>query len=162
MKCYARGRCHRRNDISTECDSWAYLRITSERPLAEICDHLGFESDEPSWSIGDQRQNAPHSLYKFSCWKLKSGLEVGAPLDAHLISLWQRMASHRDVLCSLPNDMSACVQCVAHFKSHRDKVAIAAGHYSTAAYYQMNIDCDFYFEDDFGHEEDGKPYWLWS
>lgn len=78
-----------------------------------------------------------------------------------MMALWQRIETHRRVLCELPDKMSSYIQCVGHFKSHHDKLAIAAGHYATAAYYQMNIDCDFYFDDDFGHDEKGKPYWFW-
>ena len=57
--------------------------------------------------------------------------------------------------------MESSVICVGHFGSHLDSVEIASGHFATAAYYKLSLDFDFYFEDDFGHEEEGKPYWSW-
>ncbi len=59
--------------------------------------------------------------------------------------------------------MSSRISCVAHFKSHRDNISIAAGHFSTAAYYRIDLDFDFYFYFDykFGNENEGKLYWSW-
>lgn len=57
--------------------------------------------------------------------------------------------------------MQGFIQFVAFFKTHRDHLSLASGHFSTAASYRLIIDFDFYFEDDFGHDEGGQPYWSW-
>lgn len=92
---------------------------------------------------------------------MNSGLEVGLPLDNHLKALWNKMKLIRPAIQNLPNEMSGMIQCVGQFKSHRDPFTLSSGHYATAAAYGLTTDFDFYFDDDFGHEEIGKSYWDW-
>jgi hypothetical protein len=92
---------------------------------------------------------------------MNSGLEIGLPLDKQLKALWAKLELIGPAVRDLPNEMSGVIQCVGHFKSHLDPFVLASGHYATAAAYQLSIDCDFYFDDDFGDEAAGKPYWTW-
>lgn len=92
---------------------------------------------------------------------MKSGLKHGLPLEDHLTVLWQKMEHIREKVCEMPDGMHGVIQCVGYFKSHRDVCALSAGHYITAAYYQLKIDFDFYFDDCFGHEDEEMPYWKW-
>jgi hypothetical protein len=71
------------------------------------------------------------------------------------------MADYRGRIINLPEEVSRKVSCVGVFNSHLDTIEIASGHFTTAAYYNLTLDCDFYYEDDFGHDDLGKPYWSW-
>ncbi|SLN20850.1 hypothetical protein ROA7450_00723 [Roseovarius albus] len=146
---------------SAEYDSYAYFGVTSELLLADINTYFGIPGEERSWSIGDIRKLGPGGKYELSSWKMKSGLKPGLPLEDHLTALWRRMERIREKVCEIPDEMHGVIQCVGYFKSHRDVCALSAGHYITAAYYQLNIDFDLYFDDDFGHENEGMPYWKW-
>ncbi len=146
---------------SVEYDGYAYFGVTSDLPLSEINTYFGMSGEERSWSIGDIRKLGPGGHYESSSWKMKSGLKAGLPLESHLTALWRRMAPIRNEVCEMPDAMHGVIQCVAYFNSHRDAFTLPAGHYITAAYYQLNIDFDFYFEDLFGHEDEGMPYWKW-
>jgi hypothetical protein len=144
---------------STEYGSWAYLKLISQAPLEAICAHVGSSGDGRSWSIGDSsRTGVPH---RHSLWTLDSGLEKGVPLDAHIRALWKRIAAIRPEICSLPDEMTRVIQCVGHFKDHNDACKLSSGHFATAAFYRLDWDFDFYFDDDFGSEDEGKPYWEW-
>ncbi len=144
-------------------DGWAYFKIDSSLPLSAIAGHMGMDGEERSWSLGDVRFPVGNTRVRrtFSRWHLQSGVARGRPLDEHLRALWRRMSPLRSAIISLPDDMRRTVQCVAHFASHEDRFALASGHLATLAYYRANIDCDFYFEDGFGREEEGRPYWEW-
>lgn len=146
---------------SSEFNSLAYYTVTTQRPLSEIVAHFDADGEHSSWSIGDPRPRNNLLGYKFSRWSLASGLERSAVLDDHLRALWRRMNGFRQKIQGLPDDMDGWVKCVSYFKSHKDKVELAAGHFSTAAYYRVNVDFDFYFDDDFGDEDTGTPYWDW-
>jgi hypothetical protein len=144
---------------SSEYGSWAYLKLTSQGSLTSICEHVGSTADGRSWSVGER---GPHDVpRKFSLWTLESGLEKGEPLDAHIRALWKRIEEIRPAICSLPKEVTRVLQCVGHFRDHSDACTLSGGHFATAAYYHLDWDFDFYFDDDFGHEDEGKPYWVW-
>lgn len=146
--------------MSAERDSYAYFTITSSHSLEEIVGHMGASGDGRCWSIGDQRSSG-RGNYQFSRWSLLSGADRGRPIDEHLQALWRRLSVYRERIIRLPEDMERSVSCVGHFRTRFDKFQISSGHFATAAYYSLNLDCDFYFDDDFGHEDEGKPYWSW-
>lgn len=145
--------------ISSEYGGWAYLKLTSQEPLSAIREHIGSTGDGRSWTIGDRARNG--QAYRFSLWTLDSGLERGEPLDAHVRALWKRVEKIRPALCNLPEEITGVVQCVGHFKNHNGACTLSGGHFATAAYYRLSWDFDFYFDDNFGHEEEGNPYWAW-
>lgn len=144
---------------SSEYGSWAYLKLVSQEPLSAICKHIGSSGDGRSWSVGDS--NHIGRPQRYSLWTLDSGLERGEPLDAHIRALWKRLEKIRPAVCSLPQEINRVLQCVGHFKNHNDACAVSSGHFATAAFYGLDWDFDFYFDDDFGHEVKGKPYWAW-
>ena len=147
--------------MQNEYKSWAYLSVTSERPLSEIEGHLGFAGEESSWSKGEDRKSPSQGQYPFSRWCLQSGVEEGLPIDVHLKSIWKKIVPYRTQICGLPSSMHGLIQCVGTFKTRRDQFAVSAGHFSTAAYYQLSFDFDFYFDDEFGDEKEGQRYWEW-
>ncbi len=147
---------------SSEYGCYAYFKVTSKQPLAQIAEHFGVEGEDRSWSIGDIRERVPSTQYDFSNWKMSSGLKVGMPLDSHLKALWTKMEVIRSAVCEIPDEMFGLIQCVGHFKGNREPFTLSAGHFSTAAYYRLQIDFDFYFDNNFGHEDLGKPYWDWN
>ncbi len=147
--------------MSTNRDSYAHFTIASSVSLTEIEAHMGLAGDGNCWSVGDRRKTRPNAPYTFSRWNLLSGTERGAPLDEHLRALWRRLADYREEIITLPEEMHRSVSCVGAFNSHLDNIEIASGHFATAAYYGLTLDCDFYFDDDFGDDEEGKPYWSW-
>ncbi|MGJ8611358.1 MAG: DUF4279 domain-containing protein [Octadecabacter sp.] len=144
---------------SSEYGGWAYLKLTSQEPLTAICEHVGSSGDSRSWSIGDRSRNGIPA--KCSGWILDSGLQKGEPLDAHIKALWKRIGNVRPAICSLPEEITRVLQCVGHFKDHNDACALSSGHFATAAFYHLDWDFDFYFDNEFGHEVEGKPYWEW-
>jgi hypothetical protein len=146
-------------DQSYEYGSWAYLKLMSHEPLDAICDHLGRPADSRSWSIGDPGRNGvPH---RYSLWTQESDLEKGEALDAHIKALWKRIEKFRPAFCRLPEEITRVLQCVGHFKDHKDACTLSSGHFATAAFYGLDWDFDFYFDDHFGREDEGKPYWEW-
>lgn len=148
--------------MSTERDSYAYFSIVSSLPLSEIETHMEGKADGPCWSNGDPRKPPSKVAYHFSRWSLLSGVEHGKPINEHLAALWRRLSEYKEKIIELPEEMDAYISCVGHFKSHLDNIEISSGHYATAAYYGLKLDCDFYFDDDFGRDEEGgKPYWSW-
>jgi len=147
--------------MSTERDSYAYFTITSSVPLGEIEAHMGRAGDGGCWSIGDRRKRGAKSIYSFSRWSLLSGIERENPLDEHLQALWRRLSVYRTKVIELPEGMNRSVSCVGQFKSYKDNIDLASGYFSTAAYYGLRLDFDFYFDGDFGHEVEGKPCWSW-
>ncbi|MEL6643793.1 MAG: DUF4279 domain-containing protein [Pseudomonadota bacterium] len=146
--------------MSVERDSYAYFTITSSQSLEKIEAQMGFAGDGLCWSNGDLRPSN-RGTYDFSRWSLLSGVERGDPIDEHLRALWRRLSGLRELIIQLPEEMNPSVSCVGHFASHFDKVQISSGHFATAAYYRANLDFDYYFDDDFGHEKEGTPYWSW-
>ena len=147
--------------MSAEPESYAYFTITSALPLKDIDAHMGAAGDGRCWSNGCHRKQPGGGTYSFSRWSLLSGVERGKPINERLQSLWRRLSPLREKIIQLPAGMEGSVSCVGYFDSHLDPLEIASGHFATAAYYRLGFDCDFYFGDDFGHEEDGKPYWSW-
>ena len=146
--------------MPTERGSFAYFTITSSRTLRDIEAYMGVAGDGRCWSIGDPRPNKI-TIYDYSRWSMLSGVEHGRPIEEHLRSLWRRMSDIRELISQLPKDMNRSVACVGHFNSHFDQFEISSGHFATAAYYHAKLDCDFYFSDAFGDEEEGIPYWAW-
>jgi len=142
--------------MSNERDSYAYFTIVSSSSLAELDALMGFSCDGKCWSKGDPRTSRDQSLHTFSRWSLLSGVERGRPIDEHLRALWCRMADCRESIIDLPEEVYRSVSCVGVFNSHLDTVEIASGHFRTAAYYNLNLDCDFYYDDDLD-----KPDWSW-
>ena len=122
---------------------------------------MGRTGDGGCWSNGDNRKPPKKGAYGFSRWSLLSGVDHGRPIDEHLQALWRRLSEYGEKIIELPESMDASVPCVGCFNSHLDTVEIASGHFATAAYYRLILDCDFYFDDDFGHDDLGKPYWSW-
>lgn len=147
--------------MSNEWGSYAYFNITSSRTLAELEALMGSAGDGKCWSKGDLRTSQNQLQHRFSRWSLLSGVERGRPIDEHLCALWRRMADYRRTIIDLPEDVYRRVCCVGVFNSHLDRLEIASGHFTTAAYYGLTLDCDFYYEDDFGDVDLGKPYWSW-
>ena len=146
--------------MSTERDSYVYFTITSSQSLKEIEDHMGASGDGRCWSKGDRRPSKS-GTYPYSRWSLLSGVERGRPIEEHLQALWRRLLVYREKVIHLPEEMKGSVPCVGHFDTHLDTIEIASGHFATAAYYGLALDCDFYFDDDFGHDEEVNPYWFW-
>lgn len=138
--------------MSAERDSYAYFTIISSQSLARIEHHMGASGDGRCWSNGYQ---SPSKIgnYQFSRWSLLSGVERGRPIDEHLQALWRRLSVYREQIIQLPKDMERSVPCVGHFSSHFDPFQISSGHFATATYNGLNLDCDFYYDDDFGHED---------
>jgi len=122
---------------------------------------MGPTGDSSSWCIGQVRKPPAQGQYPFSRWSLPSGIEKGEPIETHLQSLWRRVSTYHAQVVGLANTMKGYIAGVGYFKSHRDKFAISSGHFATTAYYQLNFDFNFYFDDNFGHEEEGRPYWKW-
>ena len=148
-------------EMSAERDSYAYFTIMSSLSLNDIETHMGMAGDGNCWSIGDPRKPPVPGTYSFSRWSLLSGVERGRPINKHLQALWRRLSAYREKITELPEGMDGSIICVAYFNSHLDNVEIASGHFATAAYYKLELDCDFYFDDNFGHDDEGKPYWSW-
>jgi len=153
---------------SSEFRCYAYFKITSDLPLEAIQKHMKSEGDGRTWSKGDPRKRVvkgktvfPGGKYSFSMWQLVSGVELGQPLDLHIQALWRRLAGCRDQICDLPDTMCGVVQGTGFFKTHRDPFVLSSGHYQTASFYGLPIDFDFYYEDNFGYEDEGTPYWEW-
>ena len=147
--------------MAAERDSYAYFTITSSLSLYDIEAHMGKVGDGRCWSSGEHRMLPSKGTYGFSRWSLLSGVERGRPINEHLQALWRRLSEYREKIIELPEGMEGSVPCVGYFNTHLDPVEIASGHFSTAAYYRLTLDCDFYFDDDFGHDDAGKPYWSW-
>ena len=144
-----------------EFNCYAYLQVTSELPLGEIAAHMGIAGEACSWSKGEHRKPPSRGRYPISLWSLQSGVEKGLPLDVHLQSIWKKVAAYRTQICELPSSMIGLIQCVGSFRTRRDQFIVSAGHFSTAAYYRLSFDFDFYFDDDFGNDEEGHRYWEW-
>ena len=138
---------------------YAYLSVTSERPLSEIEAHIGLGGEDRSWSKGEDRKSPSRGQYPCSRWRLQSGVAEGLPIDVHIKAIWKKISPYRVQICGLPSSMHGLIQCVGTFKSRRDKFTVAAGHFSTAAYYKVSFDFDFYFDDEFGDEREGQRYW---
>ena len=145
-----------------EYDSYAYFTITSSLPLTAIEAYMGRSGDGSCWTNGENRRPPKRGAYSFSRWSLLSGVDHGRPIDEHLQALWRRLTEYKERIVELPEEMTASVPCVGYFKSHLDKVEFASGHFATAAYYGLTFDCDFYFDDEFGNEDLGEPYWSWD
>ncbi len=146
--------------MTVEEDAYAYLRITGLGSVDLISQQMGREPDD-GWSEGDPRRLAKGYFYKFSKWQLNSGVSKGFPLDTHLRSLWRRLEPHRERLIRLDPEFSRRLVCVAWFKERDSYFSIAAGHFKTASYFQLELDFDFYFRDDFGHPDSENPYYVW-
>lgn len=96
---------------------------------------------------------------------MSSGLDEraeGISLEEHLRALWGRMEVIRDRVVSAPPDFHRWLVAVGHFDSFDEALSLSGGHFATAAYYRLTIDFDFYFDDDFGHDDDGRAYWDWA
>jgi hypothetical protein len=145
--------------MQVEKDAYAYLRITGSGSVNLISNQMGLKPDA-GWSEGDPRSR-DRGPYKFSNWELHSGEEKGLSLDTHLRSLWKRIEPYKERLIPLGPEFSRYLVCVAWFPSRDAEFKIAAGHFSTAAYYRLNADFDPYFMDDFGDEDAGKGYASW-
>lgn len=137
----------------------AYLRIRGSGSVDRIRQQMGVGPDA-GWSEGDPRRRG-RGTYQFSNWELHSGEMKGLPLDTHLRSLWRRLEPYKDRLIQLGPEYPRYLVCTAWFPTRDADVNIAAGHFSTAAYYRLETDFDFYFEDDFGDEDAGKGYATW-
>jgi len=142
-----------------ETEARAYLRITGSGLIEEITGQLGLEPDD-GWSEGDPKRRGS-GIYGFSSWVLHSGERTGSPLDTQFRSLWKRIEPHKDRLRALGPEFSRFLVCTAWFPTRDTQLNIAAGHFATAAYYRLEPDFDFYFDDDFGHEDAGKGYATW-
>ena len=140
---------------STECDSYAYLSVTCQAPLAEVEAWMGVAGEPRSWSIGDAHRNPKLKPRSFTVWSLGSGIEQGMPLDDHLRAIWARLPPLGDALVRRPADWRGWLVCVARFASPNDPVTIAAGHFKMTATYRLDLDCDFYFDDD-ARDADGN------
>lgn len=145
--------------MPVETEAYAYLRVSGTGSVDLISEQMGLKPED-GWSEGDSR---PRGLgpYKTSCWKFHSGEKKGLPLDAHLRSLWKRIEPYKERLISLGPEFSRHLVCVAWFPTRDAELKIAAGHFSTSDYYQLDLDFDFYFEDGFGNEDAGKGYASW-
>jgi hypothetical protein len=145
--------------MTVETDAYAYLRITGSGSIDLITQQMGIEPDD-GWSEGDPRPRG-RGNYTFANWALHSGETKGLPLDTHIRSLWKRIKSYEERLVQLGPDFSRYLVCVAWFPDRDSEFNIAAGHFSTAAYYELITDFDFYFLDDFGDKKAGKGYASW-
>ncbi len=145
--------------MPVETDAHAYLRITGSGSVDLISKQMGLEPDA-GWSEGDPRALG-RGNYTFSNWKFLSGEKRGLSLDTHLRSLWKRIEPYKERLVHLGPEFTRSLVCVAWFPSRDAEFKISAGHFSTAAYYRLDIDFDFYFLDDFGDEDAGKGYASW-
>jgi hypothetical protein len=145
--------------MKLETDARAYLRITGSGPVDLITRHMGLEPDD-GWSEGDSRRRGGGN-YTFSSWSLHSGERKGLPLDAHLRALWRRIEPYGERLVHLGPEFARYLVCVAWFPSRDTALEIAAGHFSTAAYYRLILDFDFYFTDNFGDPKVGRGYGSW-
>ncbi len=144
--------------MSAERDSYAYFTITTSGPLDQIESLMGMAGDGRCWSKGDTRPSNK-GTYDFSRWSMLSGIERGKPIDDHLKALWRRLSVHREQIIRLPDYMERGVFCVGVFNTRHDKFQIASGHFATAAYFGVTLDCDFYFDDEFGDDDGEIPWW---
>ena len=144
--------------MSAERDSYAYFTITSSGSLQQIEDCMGTSGDGNCWSKGDRRPSNK-STYAFSRWSMLSGVERGQPIEDHLQALWRRLSVHREQIIRLPDHMFRSVSCVGVFNTRHAKLEISAGHFATAAYFGVTLDCDFYFDEEMGDDDDDTPWW---
>ena len=142
-----------------EMDARAYLRITGSGSVDRISELLGIGPDA-GWSAGEVKRRG-RGTYPFSNWEFHSGEMKGQLLDTHLRSLWRRVEPYREKLIQLGPEYSRYLICTARFPTRDAEFTVAAGHFSTAAYYRLETDFDFYFEDGFGDEAAGKSYAAW-
>ncbi len=145
---------------------FAYLSITSKLPLQAITDHLGRAPDRKNFSIGEPRKRPGLKPYSFSRWSMASGLDEAdesISVEEHLRSLWGRMQSIREQVFSAPPEFERWLVAVGYFDRFEEPLSVSGGHFATAAYYRLNLDFDFYFGDDFGHDDyGGGAYWDWE
>jgi hypothetical protein len=149
----------RDDNMTAETDAYAYLRITGPDSVDLITRQMGIEPDE-GWSEGDPRRRG-HGNYTGTSWALHSGAKKGLPLDTHIRALWRRVEPYGERLIQLGPEYSRYLVCTAGFPSKDSEFKIAAGHFSTAAYYRLEIDFDFYFLDNFGDGNMGNDYASW-
>ncbi len=145
--------------MDIEIDSYAYLHISGSGPVDLITQQMGIEPDE-GWIEGDPRRRG-HGNYTGTSWALHSGAKKGLTLDTHIRALWRRIEPYGKRLIQLEPEYSRYLVCTAWFPNKDSEFKIAAGHFSTAAYYRLEIDFDFYFLDNFGDENTGKGYASW-
>ena len=145
--------------MTVEIDAYAYLRITGSDSVDLITKEIGLKPDD-GWSEGEPRRRG-HGNYTCTSWALHSGEKKGRPLDSHIRALWRRIEPHGDRLIQLGPEYSRYLVCTAWFPTRDSQFTIAAGHFSTIAYYRLEIDFDFYFRDDFGDRNTGKGYASW-
>lgn len=72
------------------------------------------------------------------------------------------MAPIRELIVSRPKHWDGCLQLVAWYETKDDQLQFSAGHLTTAAYYRLDTDFDFYYGDNFGiGDPETQPYWKW-
>jgi hypothetical protein len=145
--------------MPVETDAHAYLRIIGSGSVDLISKQMRLEPDA-GWREGDPRSRG-RGNYTFSNWELLSGEKKGLSLDAHLRSLWKRIEPYKEGLIHLGPEFTRRLVCVAWFPNKDTEFKISAGHFGTVGYYRLDLDFDFYFLDDFGHEDAGKGYASW-
>lgn len=149
-----------------EHDCWVYLKVRSDEPLQSLSAYFGQEGMDRSWSKGEQRQLG-RGVYPFSMWTIQSGLPRGSTIEDHLVALWRRVENVRERLLDRPATYEATLQFVSYYPKREDEFCISAGHLTTAAYYQLNVDFDFYYsgysddEERDSQTEDSEFYWKW-
>jgi hypothetical protein len=136
--------------MPVETESYAYLRVTGSGTVDLISKQMGLKPDD-GWSEGDLSPRR-RGTYTFANWKLQSGEKKGLSIDTHLRSLWKRIEPYGERLISLGPEFSRYLVCTAWFPTRDTQFIIAAGHFSTAAYYRLELDFDFYFMDESGDE----------
>jgi hypothetical protein len=126
---------------------------------------LGVEPDRKSWSVGESRKRPELKPNQFSRWSLSSGLDErtgGISVESHLRALWLRLVAFREQIISTPPEFEKWLVAVAHFDKYDEPLMLSGGHFATASYYGLRLDFDFYFDDDFGHDDLGRSYWDWE
>lgn len=131
---------------SGEYDSYAYLSVTCDAPLAEVQGWFGLPGEANSFGIGMPRKRL--GAYKFTRWNLASGLPQGRYLDDHLRALWPKLLPLEEKLCNCPGGWKRYLVCVASFAAPDTPITLAGGNFKLMARYRLDLDFDAYFDAD--------------
>ncbi len=126
-------------------DHYAYVTVTGEGALATLVAAIGVPPDE-GWDRDAKPSRGNRERYGFSRWSLFSGLPRGAPVDAHLTAVLDRLEPFADGFCSLGPEWRRHVSVTGFFEDPSELIAISVLNHGRAATLGLGYDFDFYFE----------------
>lgn len=136
---------------------YAYFRVEGSGDYREVTKVIG---REPSSAHSEGETNpCTGKPFRTMTWRFDSGYDDTVPLAQHIGAIIDWLGGSPEAIKRLSESYRITLQCVGYFPKHQLGLHLSRDHVRLLGQMGVEVDMDFYYIDDHGHETADVQNW---